>query len=138
MAEFIQVSDSDAWDQCLVDFDYFHDSILREAYLVSKGYVTTDHQMYDDTTLDARLIFQSQDENAPAIELLFEGVTEFRFAAMVVFEPTMEFGEGLVRLLLGGATHERRSAIVARALRYRILGPEALGEELAIGSVIES
>lgn len=136
MSEFEKISDESTWERCLEEFDYFHDSILREAYLVSKGYVTPDRRMFDDTACDARLFFQSQDDRAPGLELIVEGVTEFRLASMVVLEPSLTIGRDGIELALGGDALRDRSLIVAGSAKYRILQADVLGDQLRIGSPI--
>jgi len=138
MSELEEIREEADWKRCLEQFDYFHDSILRETYLVSKGYVMRDRRMFDDATCDARLIFHSQDERSPVLEMVLEGVTEFRIAAKVDLEPIMKFSGDTIELALGGDAERASSMIVARSARYRLLGSEVLGEKLIIGSPIEA
>ena len=137
MSAFERISDQAAWQRCLEQFDYFHDSILREIYLISKGHVAQDCSMFDDQTWDARLIFQSQSKHTPGLELVLEGVAEFRVAC-VEPEPSLTFGRDGIELALAGAYWRKRSLIIAKSAQYRLLQTSVLGNQLRIGSPIVS
>jgi len=135
MNRFQKITEEAAWERCFEQFDWFHDSILREVYLVSKGYVTAEREMFDDTACDARLIFQSQDECISGLELVLKGVTEFRMANTVALEPSISLTEAGFELALGGEQMRSRSLIVANSAWYRLLRADVLGEQLRIGSL---
>jgi hypothetical protein len=116
------------WNACFNAFDGFHDSILREVHLVSKGFVTPERKMYEDFVWDARMIFQSQDKQSPGLELIFDGVSELRLDSTRLYDPQLRVGEGRVELLLTRESSLRAMNIVAKAVGYRLLGNEVLGD----------
>ncbi|CAG9612661.1 hypothetical protein BACCIP111899_01838 [Bacillus rhizoplanae] len=63
----------------LKTFGYFHDSCLKELYMWTESYVGEELSMAVPTELDTnvRILFQRQFDNPSAIELVFEGVTQF-------------------------------------------------------------
>lgn len=58
-------------------FGGFHDSCLKELYLWTDSYVDEELSMAMSSGTNVRILFQRQFENFSAIELLFEGVTQF-------------------------------------------------------------
>jgi len=64
-------------DNLLNLFGGFHDSCLKELYLWTDSCVDEDLSMGMSSGTNVRILFQRQYENLSAIELVFEGVTQF-------------------------------------------------------------
>lgn len=60
-------------------FGGFHDSCLKELYMWTDSCVGENLSMCILPDTNVRILFQRQYENPSAIELLFEGVTQFHF-----------------------------------------------------------
>ncbi|MBE1553834.1 hypothetical protein [Sporosarcina limicola] len=77
--DWIEVKDQKDIQNVLDTFGWFHDSCLKELYLWTESYVNEDLSMAVPSGLDTnvRILFQRQFRNPSAIELLFEGVTQF-------------------------------------------------------------
>ncbi|MUK87918.1 hypothetical protein GMD78_05835 [Ornithinibacillus sp. L9] len=78
--EWIEVNAEEDIDGLLNKFNYFHDSCLKELIMHTDSYVNKELSMGISTGLDTtiRMLFQRQGEKPSAIELLFEGVTQFQ------------------------------------------------------------
>lgn len=77
--EWIEVKDSKDIENLLDKFGGFHDSCLKELYMWTESYVDENLSMGISPELDTnvRILFQRQFHDPSAIELLFEGVTQF-------------------------------------------------------------
>ena len=77
--DWIEVKDSKDIENVLDIFGGFHDSCLKELYMWTESYVDEDLSMGMWVELDTnvRILFQRQYRDPSAIELLFEGVTQF-------------------------------------------------------------
>lgn len=75
--KWIEIKEPSHITELLDRFGYFHDSCLREMYMWTGTYVNEDLSMVVRGDLDTKvkLLFQRQDANPSAIELLFEQVT---------------------------------------------------------------
>ncbi|QFT89666.1 hypothetical protein FIU87_13475 [Bacillus sp. THAF10] len=84
-------------------FGRFHDSCLKELYMSTESYVDEYLSMDMSTDLDTnvRILFQRQCDNPSAIELLFEGVTQFHIVPSpinddsIIYEAKLILHEGL-------------------------------------------
>jgi len=120
--------------QALTAFTYatdgLHDALLREVVVCSPGFVDHQGQMVNETkALDAKLFFQSQFKEAPAILVELRGVSEFRFDSRLELQLDAECGEGGVALYLSGRQFANRSFIRAEGMEYEILGVDYLGSQ---------
>lgn len=77
--DWIDVLEQTDINDLLEKFGYFHDGCLKELHLWTETYVNEDLTMHVSSGLDTnvRILFQRQFKNPSAIELLFEGVTNF-------------------------------------------------------------
>ena len=77
--KWIELKDIDDIKGFLEIFGYFHDSCLRELLMWTDSYVDNDLSMKVGLGFDTkvRMFFQRQSNAPSAIELLFEGVTNF-------------------------------------------------------------
>ncbi|MGJ7913827.1 hypothetical protein [Neobacillus sp. LXY-1] len=77
--DWIEVKDTKDIKKLLDVFGGFHDSCLKELYLWTDSYVDDNLSMGMSPELDTnvRILFQRQFRDPSAIELLFEGVTQF-------------------------------------------------------------
>lgn len=74
-----EVKNNEDVGNLLNTFGNFHDSCLKELYMSTGSYVDESLSMSISVNLDTtiRILFQRQYANPSAIELLFEGVTQF-------------------------------------------------------------
>ncbi|CRK82992.1 hypothetical protein BN000_02947 [Neobacillus massiliamazoniensis] len=77
--DWIKVKDSKDIENLLSKFGGFHDSCLKELYMWTESYVDKSLSMGISPELgtNVRILFQRQYRDPSAIELLFEGVTQF-------------------------------------------------------------
>ncbi|WP_421381849.1 hypothetical protein ACOJQI_21220 [Bacillus salacetis] len=77
--EWAEIKTSKNIEDLLESFGAFHDSCLKELYMSTESYVDENLSMGMSAELDTsvRMLFQRQARNPSAIELLFEGVTQF-------------------------------------------------------------
>lgn len=70
-------------ERLMSTFGLFHDGCIREAHLWGGYFVASDLSMACPTTPDfkCRVLIQRQWENPAAVELLFDGVSQFSAAA---------------------------------------------------------
>ncbi len=101
--EWIEVKDSKDIEKILDKFGWFHDSCLKELYMWTESYVDEDLSMAVPSGLDTnvRILFQRQFSHPSAIELLFEGVTQFHILPSpenydsIIYNATLIFHNGL-------------------------------------------
>ncbi|WP_071395091.1 hypothetical protein [Bacillus tuaregi] len=76
---WVEVINNKDIEEVLDKFGYFHDSCLKELYMWTDSYVGENLSMGMSPELDTnvRILFQRQYNDPSAIELLFEGVTQF-------------------------------------------------------------
>ena len=81
--EWIEVNDSEDIENLLEKFGGFHDSCLKELFMWTDSYVDENLSMGVSAELDTnvRILFQRQFRDPSAIELLFEGVTQFHIVS---------------------------------------------------------
>jgi hypothetical protein len=137
--EFINVDTQEIMDQFLWLVDRFHDALLREVGITSRGYVEPGGAMWGDVApSDARLVIHSQFvDETPYIEIIFEDLQAFRWKA----NHGIDQAEGVVTNTEVALYYEDTSQfmISAKKMKYRILGPEYLGKELrTVKLIIES
>lgn len=77
--DWIEIKDSKDIENLLDKFGRFHDSCLKELFMWTESYVDENLSMGMSTELDTnvRILFQRQYHDPSAIEILFEGVTQF-------------------------------------------------------------
>jgi hypothetical protein len=116
-------------DRFLYAIDGLHDAILREAAVVSRGYVAADRRMIGDANpSDARLFFQSQSRDFAAVEIFCESLLTMSFEPNIVLEASGVVTADEVTLYLEEAGFGERSRVVAKRMSYRMLGPSSLGD----------
>ncbi|PEI90320.1 hypothetical protein CN679_18005 [Bacillus pseudomycoides] len=77
-------------------FGGFHDSCLKELYMWTDSFVGEDLSMRVLSGTNVRILFQRQYENPSAIELLFEGVTQFHLTPPPENRDSTIFGASLL------------------------------------------
>ncbi|MFF2755815.1 hypothetical protein ACFVR1_19160 [Psychrobacillus sp. NPDC058041] len=101
--DWIEVKNSKDIENILKEFGWFHDSCLKELYMWTESYVDENLSMAVPIGLDmnVRILFQRQFRNPSAIELLFEGVTQFHILPSpenydsIIYDATLIFHKGL-------------------------------------------
>jgi hypothetical protein len=79
-------------------FGGFHDSCLKELYMSTETFVDEELSMSMSVNLDTcvRVLFQRQDRNPSAIELLFKGVTHFHMHPSAKNQDSIIYGAKLL------------------------------------------
>ena len=124
----------------LQQVNYFHDSLLREISVLSRGFVNEKLWMYGDSEpFDARLIFQMQNEIIPCIELIFEDILEIRLhpSALMEYGIRMDDNHFVMYQQDEKTNIIERDLIRSKYLRYRLLDRSLLGSELYLTEEIE-
>lgn len=77
--EWNEIQNSEDMERFLSIFNYFHDSCLKGLCMWTDSYVNEDFSMNVSMEFETniRILFQRQESTPSAIELLFEGVTQF-------------------------------------------------------------
>ncbi|MCD7034025.1 hypothetical protein LRR81_07225 [Metabacillus sp. GX 13764] len=77
--EWVKVKGNKEIEHLMEIFGRFHDSCLKELYMGTESYVDENLSMGMSMELDTnvRILFQRQASSPSAIEMLFEGVTQF-------------------------------------------------------------
>ena len=91
-------------ENLLDTFGGFHDSCLKELYMWTESYVDDNLSMgmsIEELDTNVRILFQRQYRNPSAIELLFEGVTQFHIVPSpinydsIIYDAKLILHEGL-------------------------------------------
>ncbi|WP_338749483.1 hypothetical protein [Bacillus sp. FJAT-52991] len=128
-----EVKDSKDIENLLKLFGGFHDSCLKELYMWTESYVDEDLSMGMSTELDTnvRILFQRQFCNPSAIEILFEGVTQFHIVPSpinydsIIYEAKIILHNGLFYWVddyewePDGVTHGAENWISSKSLKWR-------------------
>lgn len=79
-------------------FGEFHDSCLKELYMSTETFVDEELSMSMSVNLDTcvRILFQRQDRDPSAIELLFKGVTHFHIYPRAENQDSIIYGAKLL------------------------------------------
>ncbi len=73
--DYIELKDNKDVENLMQEFNWFHDSCIKELKYYSGGYVGEDGSMYPFNSVRCvEMIFQSQDTDAGVIELKFDGI----------------------------------------------------------------
>ena len=125
---FISIFDKETYEVFDTAVQGFHDSLLREATLLSRGYVDRDGLMHGDTDpYDMKLVFHVQSSLSLYVELFFEEVDVFRFEYGYCIEPSIEFLGDCVQLYLTDQISTENCMISAKSMYYRIGTSDHLG-----------
>lgn len=138
-SQFIVIDSQQAMDDFLWQVDRFHDALLREVGIISRGYVTPGGGMLGDVApSDARLVIHSQFPETPYIEIVCEELQSLRWEAGW----DMDQAKGTVTndgVELGFGPHPEDYMVSAKRMSYRILGREHLGKEpRTVQQIVES
>jgi hypothetical protein len=131
--EWKELKDNNDIDNFIDAFGGFHDSCLKELYMWTESYVDENLSMGMSADLDTnvRILFQRQCSNPSAIELLFEGVTQFHIVPSpinhdrIIYEAKLILHEGLFYWAVGDEWEPNNfnqgtnSWISARNLKWR-------------------
>lgn len=137
---YTTISDQKSMDYFLDLVRGLHDSIAREVSVVSRGYVLQGRSMLGDMEpRDARFVFQSQDEETPCVDVVFEEIIDLHLGSISSIEDARgEVEAARISLNFDG------SSVTAKKMKYRILGSECLGpelltvEEIAAGEMVNA
>ncbi len=129
---FVTIDGQDKFDRFLYEVDEFHDALLREVALRSRGYVdnTTFGMFGDFAPYDARLIFHTQWAETPCVEVVFEDVAVLNFRPGRTLKPSGHYSEEAVILTLGLPVDGCFVGVRARRAMYTILDRSYLGQTL--------
>ena len=128
--EFVRIENQIEFEHFLEVVDFLHDALLREAGIVSRGYVDVDGYMYGDVApYDARLVFHSQSSECPCIEVICEEMEQFAVESGLSPEPSGIIENGHIEFYLAEGDFKERNKVTAKRMRYRVLGKDHLGEE---------
>lgn len=96
--DWLEVKNNKDIDEILVKFGYFHDSCLKELYMWTDSYVDEELSMSVSPELDTnvRILFQRQSNHPSAIELLFEGVTQFHIVPTPIYYVSIIYDAKLI------------------------------------------
>jgi hypothetical protein len=73
--DYIEIKDEMDIEKLMQEFNWFHDSCIKELDYYSGGYVDEDGSMYSfNSSRCVKMIFQSQNAKARVIELKFDGI----------------------------------------------------------------
>lgn len=74
---YFEINDDRDIEKLMKEFNYFHDSCIKEIKYNSGGYVDEKGAMYPfNSKRCVKMIFQSQSANIRVIELKFDGITK--------------------------------------------------------------
>lgn len=101
--EWVEIKDNIDIKNLLNKFGGFHDSCLKELYMWTESYVGENLSigMSDELDTSVRILFQRQYRDPSAIELLFEGVTQFHIVPSpinydsIILDANLIFHKGL-------------------------------------------
>lgn len=93
-----KINDSKDIENFMDLFGGFHDSCLKELYMSTGTFVNEDLSMSMSVNLDTcvRILFQRQDREPSAIELLFKGVTHFHIQPRAEDQDSVIYGAKLL------------------------------------------
>lgn len=121
------IEDQRALDSFFSCVNYFHDSLLKEVTILSRGYVNKDLFMHGDCApQDIRLIVQMQSKETPCVEMLFKDIKTFNIESGFSLEPNGKIEDGLITIYFAEEEYKDLFKIVAKSMKYRILGEEYL------------
>ena len=129
----IELFDPDDLKSFIEKLGYFHDSILREMSVISRGYIDSNYLLCGDSApFDARAIFQFQSDATPCIELIFYDVIEIHLFPRPLneYSVVIEGGNIVMKSIDEDANISRREVIKARRLKYRYMDKSCLGNKL--------
>lgn len=131
--EIIIIDTNESLDEFFDRIARFHDALIREVGIVNRGYVDESGSMYGDmATCDARLVFHSQYRESPCIEIVLEELRSFRLAGegnhVLLGDAYGVFTPDGISVFIGDAPNQEDLMFSARSMKYKILGPELLGD----------
>jgi hypothetical protein len=129
---FFDVNTQEEMDEFLESIGRFHDAVVREIAVVSHAYVDADGWMHDDFgPADARFVVHTQFPKPACIEIVMEEIQTLRLDAGELPEV------GLIGIIAdngsvisGNPANRGAEMLLAKKMRYRILGRESLGKQL--------
>lgn len=99
-----------------------HDSVLRSAVLMSRGYVTTSRELFGETApYDVTLIFHTQQPDLPGVELRCVAVEDLRLERAIEPTPSIVIEGGQVLLRLNEPAFGEGSFVRMVSLSYKLL-----------------
>jgi hypothetical protein len=135
--EYRRINDQETLELFLNELYGFHDALIREVAVCSRGYVDHAGLMWGDVEpSDARIIIHSQFERCRVVELVLNEIQEFRLQPWLTLRAEGEVAKQRVEIYPSGAEFKIESIISAKVITYRVLAPEAAGNKLNIISPI--
>lgn len=132
MDQFVNIDTQGLMDEFLKSIGYFHDALIREVGVINRGYVNQDGWMNGDLApCDVRLIFHSQYPEPACIEIIVKELQVFRLEDYHVLDGDAEgvVTKDDVTLFFGDGSFREKFMVSGKAMEYRILGREYLGNE---------
>ncbi|MDD3588219.1 MAG: hypothetical protein PHQ75_13630 [Thermoguttaceae bacterium] len=120
---------------------FFDDSIIHECIIKTHGYVDDKYYMYNDWgNFDLKMLLQIQDEDTPALEIVFRNVTQFKFSKIVLENPKGYIIESKLCIVYDQpleviVTKDNFLSvcdIVSEKIEYRFLNNHYLGENASL------
>lgn len=128
MNRIFTIDSAAALQQFIHTVDGLHDALLHEAVLLHPGYVDGQRRMFGDSALpNARILFQSQLNEVPGIQLDLKQVSHFRLEFTRDFQLEGELAPDALVLFPHGKRNANVSEIRAVQGEFRVLGEEILG-----------
>lgn len=129
---FFDVTTQEEMDEFMDSVCGFHDAIIREVAIASRTYIDTNGWIHNvDGTADARFVIQTQFSQIPCIEIVLEEIQALRLDSKKMPDVGLI---GIVNkdgsVVSGNPSKRGNEMVLAKAMRYRILGPDRLGKEL--------
>lgn len=124
-SDWTEINSPDDWEVLNEQVGDFHDGVVKDILVNQSQYVDEEHRMVFGGRPVARVIAQFQDPNSPAVELLFDEVSELTF----ITEDDVQPGE-VTRSTTSRDTWSFRflsCAVSAERCSYRLLGSKFLG-----------
>lgn len=131
--EYEIINDQQTLESFLTRVYGFHDALIREVSVISRGYVDHEGFMWGDVEpSDARIIIHSQFERCRVFELVLNGIRELRLKSSLELRAEGKANVDGVVIYPSGLECKIESIMSANVVAYRILEPETAGNKLNI------
>ncbi|OEH94195.1 hypothetical protein [Bacillus solimangrovi] len=139
------VEDKQNLEELSKTFGFFHDSCIKELYMWTGSYVNENLSMNvpSEFSTNVRILFQRQYRNPSAIELVFEGVTQFHITPQgdgIILGAKLMLHDGLFYWAddssweLEQAASNKYNWIAAKSIKWREVS-SWIGEENRYGVI---
>ena len=93
-----EIKDQRGIDDLMENFDFFHDTCVRDIYISTKEFVDEERSMYFDNVLTVSLLFQRQSRENSILELKFEVLKKMDYdwlRSTLMYEATLKIDNNL-------------------------------------------